>query len=213
MFTVEFAQATTFTDAEALRTAFGTQHLHLAQQSSTTFMGRVILAPDVSFSGTCRLGDGCIVQQGAVLHQVTVGKGNRIRPYSVISDLTAGEDNLLGPFCFLRDGCIVADNCILGAHVEAARSRFAAGVKVSHRAFVGDAEIGERSIVGAGVVFCNYDGKARQPTRVGADVTIGSGTLLVPPLLIGDRALIAAGSLINRDVPANATIIQKRQSD
>lgn len=116
----------------------------------------------------------------------------------------------MGPFCFLRDGCVVADRCILGAHVEAARSTFASGVRISHRAFVGDAEIGEDAIIGAGVVFCNYDGKGRQPSRIGARVTLGSGVLIVSPISVGDAALIAAGSTITKDVPAGARIIQKR---
>jgi bifunctional UDP-N-acetylglucosamine pyrophosphorylase/glucosamine-1-phosphate N-acetyltransferase len=210
MITAEFAQAVTFTDEGILRRAFGMLDLSLEAGSSVTFTGRATLSPAICFSGDCRFGDGASIEQGAVLHDVSVGDGCRIRAYSVISSLTAGEGNLLGPFCFIRDGCVVLNDCILGAHVEATRSRFASGVKVSHRAFIGDAEIGERSIVGAGVVFCNYDGNGRQSTRVGAGVTIGSGSLLIPPLSIGDGALIAAGSLVNRDVPADATVIQKR---
>jgi bifunctional UDP-N-acetylglucosamine pyrophosphorylase/glucosamine-1-phosphate N-acetyltransferase len=135
---------------------------------------------------------------------VQLGRNNRVRPYSILSDFTAGDRNLLGPFCFLRDGCVVEDDCILGAHVETARSHFASGVKISHRAFVGDADVGKDVIIGAGVVFCNWDGQGRQAAM------IGSGSLLVPPLTVGDAAVIAAGSTVTRDVPAGGKIIQKR---
>jgi bifunctional UDP-N-acetylglucosamine pyrophosphorylase/glucosamine-1-phosphate N-acetyltransferase len=211
MFSVTFDEPSTFKDERALRDAFGSDRLYLSGDANVMFEGRIDLGPEVAFSGNCSLGSGCVVEQGSILADVCLGPRNRVRAYSVLRDLTAGENNLLGPFCFLRDGCIVADRCILGAHVEAARSRFASGVRISHRAFVGDADIGEDSIVGAGVVFCNYDGYGRQATRIGARVTLGSGALLVPPLTIEDDALIAAGSLINKDVPAGGRIIQKRR--
>ena len=83
-------------------------------------------------------------------------------------------------------------------------------MKISHHAFVGDANIGERTIIGAGVVFCNYDGSKRQSTWVGSGVTLGSGVLLVAPLSIGDNSLIAAGSTVTKDVQGGSKIIQRR---
>jgi bifunctional UDP-N-acetylglucosamine pyrophosphorylase/glucosamine-1-phosphate N-acetyltransferase len=84
-------------------------------------------------------------------------------------------------------------------------------VKISHHAFVGDANVGERTIVGAGVIFCNYDGLRRQATWVGSDVILGSGVLLVAPVSIGDNSLVAAGSTVTKDVPSGTKIIQKRR--
>jgi bifunctional UDP-N-acetylglucosamine pyrophosphorylase/glucosamine-1-phosphate N-acetyltransferase len=164
------------------------------------------------FAGDIVLGTGSSIGNGSQLTDVTLGTDNHVRPYTILVGLVAGDRNLLGPFAFLRDGCIIVDDCILGAHVEATRSQFASGVKISHRAFIGDAEIGNGTIIGAGVVFCNYDGEMRQSTQVGEGATLGSGTLVVPPLTIGDGAMIAAGSTITRDVDAGARIIQKRVS-
>ena len=164
----------------------------------------------VGFAGHTIIADGCIIDTGSILTNVRLGLGNRVRPYSILTDVDAGSGNLFGPFCFVRDGCTVGDDCILGAHVEAARSRFASGVKISHRAFVGDATVGAGVIIGAGVVFCNWDGQGRQATAVGDGAVIGSGTLLVPPLDIGMGATIAAGSTVTKNVPAHSKLIQKR---
>jgi bifunctional UDP-N-acetylglucosamine pyrophosphorylase/glucosamine-1-phosphate N-acetyltransferase len=83
-------------------------------------------------------------------------------------------------------------------------------VKISHNAFVGDATLGEQTIIGAGVVFCNYDGLRRQPTWVGSMVVVGSGVQLVAPLSIGNNAFIAAGSTVTKDVLSGLKIIQRR---
>lgn len=209
--TIRFDTPTRFTDASALQARLGTDRVSLAEGASVTFEGDIALGTEIVFAGTCHLKDGAKVDNGCMLTNVELGQHSQVRPYSILADLHAGARNLFGPFCFLRDGCQVGDDCILGAHVEAARSRFASGVKVSHRAFIGDAEIGAQTIIGCGVVFCNWDGSARQATRVGSDVTLGSGTLLVPPLSVGDGAIVGAGSVVTGDVPAGARVIQKRR--
>jgi bifunctional UDP-N-acetylglucosamine pyrophosphorylase / glucosamine-1-phosphate N-acetyltransferase len=213
MFEASFPSARRIDSEEELRAAFGCDRLNLGAAAEVTFRGIITLAADVAFRGQCQLEDGNTIDQGSILTDVTLGRSNQIRPYSVLTRVQSGDRNVFGPFCFVRDDCRVGDDCILGAHVEAARSTFASGVKISHRAFIGDAELGTETIVGAGVVFCNWDGAGRQPTRVGAGVTLGSGSLLVPPLTIGDAALVGAGSTITRDVPAGARIIQKRLRD
>ena len=213
LFEASFPSARRIDSEEELRAAFGCDRLSLGKAAEVTLRGIIILAADVAFRGRCELDDGNTIDQGSILTDVTLGRSNQIRPYSVLTRVQSGDRNIFGPFCFVRDDCRVGDDCILGAHVEAARSTFASGVKVSHRAFIGDAELGAETIVGAGVVFCNWDGTGRQSTRVGAGVTLGSGSLLVPPLTIGDAALVAAGSTITRDVPAGARIIQKRSRD
>jgi bifunctional UDP-N-acetylglucosamine pyrophosphorylase/glucosamine-1-phosphate N-acetyltransferase len=210
MFVAEFPQTVVFDAAQALRKAFKTDCLHLRQGASLSLSGEISLGPNVVFGGDCRLRGPLSIETGSVLTDVRLGAHTRVREYSVMSAVVAGERNLFGPFCFIRDDCAVGDDVILGAHVEAARSSFASGVKVSHRAFIGDAKVGAQTILGAGVVFCNFDGEGRQATVVGDDVTVGSGTMLVPPIAIGDRATIAAGSVITRDVAPGVRVIQKR---
>jgi len=210
VFKAVFKNPTNIADEAELRDVFGTDRLHLDVDTSVVFSGAVTVGVDISFAGQCALLGDVIIGNGSILTNVQLGSDNRIRPYSILTDVKAGDRNLFGPFCFIRDGCRVGDDCILGAHVEAARSTFGSGVRVSHRAFIGDARVGDRTIVGAGVVFCNYDGAGPQITEVGARVTLGSGTLLVPPLSVGDAALVGAGSTVTKDVPPGARIIQRR---
>lgn len=205
-----FEQPTRIDDEKQLRKLFGTDRLSLDVSASVVFEGAIKLGSEIVFSGDCRLGGGASVGNGCILTNVDLGTENKVRPYSIMINVKAGSRNLFGPFCFIRDECIVGDDCILGSHVETARSFFASGVKISHHAFVGDANIGERTIVGAGVVFCNYDGLRRQATWVGSDVILGSGVLLVAPVSIGDNSLVAAGSTVTKDVPSGSKIIQRR---
>jgi bifunctional UDP-N-acetylglucosamine pyrophosphorylase/glucosamine-1-phosphate N-acetyltransferase len=196
MYTAQFAAPTTFRDQAELRTAFQAEALFLAPGASVTFAGKATLFPNLVFHGASRF-----------------GSETTIRSFTDLDGVAAGARNVFGPHAFVREGCTVGDDCILGAHVETTRSRFGNGVKVSHRAFIGDAELGDGVIVGAGVVFCNYDdGKGRLATRVGAGAAIGSGTLILAPLHIGEGAVIAAGSVITKDVAAGAKVIQKRLS-
>lgn len=210
MVKVIFDQPTYIDDVTQLRKLYGTDRLSLEPSASILLEGEVTLGTELVLSGFCRFLDGTHIGNGCILTSVELGYRNEVRPYSILSKVKTGDGNLFGPFCFIRDDCTVGDNCILGAHVEATRSVFSSGVKVSHHAFIGDADVGERTIIGAGVIFCNYDGTGRQTIKVGSDVILGSGTLLVAPLSIGDEALIAAGSTITKDIPKNFKIIQKR---
>jgi bifunctional UDP-N-acetylglucosamine pyrophosphorylase / glucosamine-1-phosphate N-acetyltransferase len=210
VFNAMFDAPTRISNEAVLRAAFGSDRLYLAADASVTFDGSASLGPDVAFDGECSFGDDIAIGNGSILTNASLGVANRVRPYSLLADVRAGARNLFGPFCFIRDDCVIGGDCILGAHVEAARSTFGSGVKISHRAFVGDAEVGDLTIIGAGVVFCNFDGSGRQATQVGANVILGSGVLLVPPLSVGDGAIIGAGSTLTKDVPAGAKVIQKR---
>jgi bifunctional UDP-N-acetylglucosamine pyrophosphorylase / glucosamine-1-phosphate N-acetyltransferase len=210
MFELHFETPERFDGQEALSARIGSDRVYLAPHANLTLSGAVSIGTEVTFAGACALADGTSIGNGSQLTDTVLGAGNQVRPYSVLTNVTAGDNNLLGPFCFLRDDCVIGDACILGAHVEAARSRFGSGVKISHRAFIADAEVEQGAIIGAGVVFCNWDGNGRQPTQIGANTIIGSGSLLVPPLAVGDGAIIGAGSIVTKNVPAGAKFIQKR---
>lgn len=210
MYSAVFEKPTRIEDEALLCKLFGTDRLSLEASASVVFEGAITLGSEIVFSGVCHLGGGATVENGCILTNVELGLDNKVRPYSILSNVKAGSRNLFGPFCFIRDACIVGDDCILGSHVESARSVFASGVKISHHAFVGDANIGERTIIGAGVVFCNFDGSTRQAISIGSDVILGSGVLLVAPLSIGNDALIAAGSTITKDVLSGLKVIQRR---
>jgi bifunctional UDP-N-acetylglucosamine pyrophosphorylase/glucosamine-1-phosphate N-acetyltransferase len=120
-----------------------------------------------------------------------------------------GERATVGPFAYLRPGADLGPGSKVGTYVEVKKSSVGRGSKVPHLTYVGDAEIGEDVNVGAGTVFVNYDGRAKHRTVVGNGAFIGSDTMLVAPLSIGDGAQTAAGSTITRDVPAGALAIER----
>lgn len=212
MYTASFKSETTIRDQKDLRSVFHSDDVYLRRDACLVVTGQISLDPNVIFSGQNRLCGPIIIEAGSVLTNVELGSGCVVRNHSVLSDVYAGSNNLFGPFCFVRNNCTVADNVILGAHVETTRSRFACDVKVSHRAFIGDAQIGAETIVGAGTVVCNHDGVKHQSTVIGDRVLIGSGSMLVAPVAVSDDVLIGAGSVVTTNLPTGTKLVQKRRS-
>lgn len=124
-----------------------------------------------------------------------VGAGSEIEK-SVLRGARVGKNCTVGPFAHLRKGANVGDNCRVGDFVEIKNSVVGAGTKVSHLAYVGDADVGENCNIGCGVVFCNYDGKNKHRTRVGNNCFIGSNVNLIAPVEIADGAFVAAGTTV-----------------
>ena len=135
-----------------------------------------------------------------------IGQGAAVR-HSIVTDSTVGAQTTIGPFAYLRAGTRVGAGCRIGDYVEVKNSTLADGVKAAHLAYVGDATVGERTNVGCGTVFCNYDGRAKHRTTVGRSVFIGANSNLVAPLTIGDDAYIAAATTVTEDVPVGAFVI------
>ena len=125
-----------------------------------------------------------------------------------------GRGCVVGPFARLRPGASLMQEARVGNFVEVKKSLLESGVKVNHLSYIGDTTIGAGANVGAGTITCNYDGKNKHQTRIGAGAFIGSNTALVAPVTIGDRALVGAGSTITRDVPEDALAVARtRQSN
>ena len=118
-----------------------------------------------------------------------------------------GADASVGPFTYLRPGTILGADAKAGAYVEIKNATVGDGAKVPHLSYVGDAEIGEGTNIGAATVFVNYDGVDKHRTVIGRQVRIGSDTMLVAPVTVGDGAYTAAGSVITEDVPAGAMAV------
>jgi bifunctional UDP-N-acetylglucosamine pyrophosphorylase/glucosamine-1-phosphate N-acetyltransferase len=112
----------------------------------------------------------------------------------------------IGPFAHLRLGAVVEENARIGNFVELKKTRIGRGAKAQHLAYLGDAEIGENANIGAGTITCNWDGKAKNKTKIGAGAFIGSNSSLVAPISIGDGALTGAGAVVIRDVPAGERV-------
>jgi bifunctional UDP-N-acetylglucosamine pyrophosphorylase/glucosamine-1-phosphate N-acetyltransferase len=138
---------------------------------------------------------------------VTIGEGVEIPAFCHLAGATIGDHAIIGPFARLRPGAVLADNVHIGNFVEVKNSALAEGVKANHLAYIGDSAVGTRTNVGAGTITCNYDGIHKHKTTIGADVFIGTNASLVAPVTIGDGAMIAAGSVITADVPADGLAI------
>jgi bifunctional UDP-N-acetylglucosamine pyrophosphorylase/glucosamine-1-phosphate N-acetyltransferase len=137
-----------------------------------------------------------------------VADGARIW-YSVVRGAAVGPAVDVGPFASLRPGTILHRDAKAGSFVEIKASTVGEGSKVPHLAYVGDATIGEHSNIGAGTITCNYDGYDKHETHIGDRVFIGSDTMLVAPVTVGDDATTGAGSVITRDVPPGALAVER----
>lgn len=140
---------------------------------------------------------------------VTVGDGVEIRPYCHIEGAAIGADAIIGPFARLRPGADIGPEAHIGNFVEVKEARVEAGAKVNHLSYVGDASVGAGANIGAGTITCNYDGYDKHRTEIGAGAFIGSNTALVAPVVIGDGAVIGAGSVITGEVPADALAVAR----
>ncbi|MCW2607200.1 MAG: bifunctional UDP-N-acetylglucosamine diphosphorylase/glucosamine-phosphate N-acetyltransferase [Frankiales bacterium] len=169
----------------------------------------VVLEPDCTVEPHCQLRSGTVVRRGAVVGPDTTLTGCEVGEGATVVRTHAeraviGPRATVGPFTYLRPGTVLGEGSKAGAYVEIKASHVGAGSKVPHLSYVGDATIGTGSNIGAATVFVNYDGTAKHRTTVGDDVRIGSDTMLVAPVEVGDGAYTAAGSVITQDVPAGA---------
>lgn len=142
-----------------------------------------------------------------------VGDGVEIRAFCDIEDVVIGEGATIGPFARVRGGAELGRNVHLGNFVEVKKSKLGEGVKAGHLSYLGDAEIGARTNIGAGTITSNYDGVNKSKTTIGEDVFIGSHTSLVAPVTVGDRAYTASGSTINKDVEPEAMAIARGRQE
>jgi bifunctional UDP-N-acetylglucosamine pyrophosphorylase / glucosamine-1-phosphate N-acetyltransferase len=159
----------------------------------------VFLAADTSF------GKDVTVEPYVVFgEKVTVEDGATIRSFSHLTGAHVGKGAIVGPYARLRPGATLGDNVHIGNFVEVKEATIAAGAKANHLSYIGDGSVGAGSNIGAGTIFCNYDGSAKHRTEIGDEVFIGSNSALVAPVKIGDGAYVGSGSVITADVPAQA---------
>ncbi|MBX3126480.1 MAG: bifunctional UDP-N-acetylglucosamine diphosphorylase/glucosamine-1-phosphate N-acetyltransferase GlmU [Polyangiaceae bacterium] len=156
---------------------------------------------------------GALVDTGAVITDSEIGPGARVLPYSVITDSQVAARAQIGPFAHLRPGSVIEDEAHVGNFVETKKTRLGRGAKANHLAYLGDGEVGERANIGAGTIFCNYDGFRKHQTVIGAGAFIGSDSQLVAPVNIGEGAYVATGTTVTRDVPADALAIGRTKQE
>ena len=163
-----------------------------------------VIGPQVQLRGKTRIGADCELLGNAYLQNAQIGDQVLIRQNVVIDDAQVEKGAVLGPFSHLRPGAHLEEEVHVGNFVEVKKSTLGRGTKANHLAYLGDAQIGSESNIGAGTITCNYDGFGKHQTTIGDRVQIGSDSQLVAPVTIGDDAYVATGTTVRHDVPAGA---------
>ncbi|MCA1608396.1 MAG: bifunctional UDP-N-acetylglucosamine diphosphorylase/glucosamine-1-phosphate N-acetyltransferase GlmU, partial [Acidobacteria bacterium] len=178
---------------------------YISEQAS---IGRdTVIHPNVTIEGNTAIGDGCEIRAGSRIANSTIGRSVRILDNCMIVDSEIRDSVVVGPMAHLRGGAIIEQNAKIGNFVEVKKSRVGRGSKASHLTYLGDATIGENTNIGAGTITCNYDGVRKNETHIGSNVNIGSDTMLVAPVKVGDGASTGAGSVVTKDVESNAIVV------
>jgi bifunctional UDP-N-acetylglucosamine pyrophosphorylase / glucosamine-1-phosphate N-acetyltransferase len=165
-----------------------------------------VIQPGTQLLGATSIGGRCLIGPDTTLTDVTVGdSATVVRTHGTSSSI--GDGAVVGPFTFLRPGTVLGAQGKLGAFVETKNSTLGTGTKVPHLTYVGDADIGEHSNIGASSVFVNYDGENKRRTKVGSHVRTGSDTMFVAPVTVGDGAYTGAGTVLRDDVPPGALAV------
>ncbi len=176
--------------------------------SSRASIGRdTVIYSNVTIEGDSVIGEGCIVRSGTRIHFSKIGNNVEIRDNCLIRDSEVGDSCTLGPMAHLRGHAVMADNSQVGNFVELKKTNLGRSSKASHLTYLGDATIGEKTNIGAGTITCNYDGKNKHATVIGSGVKIGSNTMLVAPVTVGDRAMTGAGSVVTKDVGEGELVV------
>jgi len=168
-----------------------------------------IIEPFVQLLGSTRIGTDCRIRSYTVIENCTLGDSVLIRQSCVLADSTIGNGAQIGPFARIRPGCEIGEGVHIGNFVETKKAKLGKGVKAGHLSYLGDAEIGEETNIGAGVITCNYDGVRKHTTQIGKGVFVGSDSTLVAPVSVEDGAYIGAGSCITKTVPAGSLAVAR----
>jgi bifunctional UDP-N-acetylglucosamine pyrophosphorylase/glucosamine-1-phosphate N-acetyltransferase len=166
----------------------------------------VVLGPNVILKGATRVGEGTTIDAGSQLIDTVVGRDCHVWS-SVLERSTVGDRVRVGPFSHLRPGCVIDDDAEIGNYAELKNTHIGPGVKSHHVSYLGDAELGARTNVGAGTITANYDGIRKHRTTIGEGVFLGVDTMLRAPITLGDGARTGAGAVVTHDVPAGALVV------
>ena len=193
--------------AEAL---FQVNARQMAQEDGVT-----LIAPEtVFFAHDTVIGRDTVIEPNVVFGpDVTIESSTTIRAFSHLEGCHVSRGSVVGPYARLRPGAELAENVKIGNFVEIKNAQIAAGAKVNHLSYIGDATIGARSNIGAGTITCNYDGVFKHHTTIGEDAFVGSNTMLVAPVTVGNAAMTASGSVVTRNVPAGDLAVARAKQD
>jgi bifunctional UDP-N-acetylglucosamine pyrophosphorylase/glucosamine-1-phosphate N-acetyltransferase len=200
--------------ADTQRRAGATIRASARLDAGVTVEPDAVIEHAVVLRGATRVGAGARVDVGSVLTDVVVADGAVVKPYTVAQGASIGPKAQIGPFSHLRPESTIEADAHVGNFVETKKTIVRRGAKANHLAYLGDGDIGEGANVGAGTIFCNYDGFRKHRTDVGPGAFIGSDTQIVAPVRIGAGAYVATGTTVTQDVPDGALAISRvRQSN
>lgn len=168
-----------------------------------------VIEPFVQLLGRTRIGGDCLIRSYTVVENCTLGNRVLLRQSCILTESTVGDGAKIGPFAHLRPASEIGEEAHVGNFVETKKTKLGKGAKANHLTYLGDAEVGEATNIGAGVITCNYDGVNKHKTRIGKGVFVGSDSTLVAPVSIEDGAYIGAASCITKDVPADALAVAR----
>jgi len=164
------------------------------------------ILPNTYLHGNTTIGKRNVIGPNTIIRDTNIGNDCRILA-SVLEGAVLEDDVDMGPFARLRKGAHLKSHVHMGNFGEVKDSTLAEGVKMGHFSYIGDARIGENTNIGAGTITCNYDGEKKHPTEIGEDVFIGSDTMLVAPLKLGDGARTGAGAVVTKNVPEDTLVV------
>ncbi len=170
-----------------------------------------VIEPFVQLLGKTSVGADCLIRSYTVIENCTVGDKVLVRQSCILTDSTVKNGAKIGPFAHLRPESEIGEDAHVGNFVETKKTKLGKGAKANHLTYLGDADVGAGSNIGAGVITCNYDGVHKHRTKIGEGAFVGSDSTLVAPVEIGDGAYIGAGSCITREVPAGALALARSQ--
>ena len=175
--------------------------------------GVTLMAPEtVYLSLDTVIGRDAVIEPNVVFGPgVTVESGARIRAFSHLEGCHVSRGGIIGPFARLRPGAELAEDVHIGNFVEIKNAEIAEGAKINHLSYIGDASVGQRTNIGAGTITCNYGGVFKHRTEIGANVFIGSDTMLVAPVRVGNNAMTATGTVVTKNVEDGAMAIARSE--
>ncbi len=176
--------------------------------SADAKIGRdTIIFPNVTIEGNSEIGERCTIRSNSRISNSKIGNSVEILDSSVVTDSEIENNCTVGPFAHLRGHAKMEENAKVGNFVELKKTVLGRGSKANHLTYLGDATIGEKTNIGAGTITCNYDGKNKHATKIGNNVKIGSDTMLIAPIEIGDGAVTGAGSVVTKNVAENKLVV------
>jgi bifunctional UDP-N-acetylglucosamine pyrophosphorylase/glucosamine-1-phosphate N-acetyltransferase len=166
-----------------------------------------VIHPNVTIEGETVIGDGCVIRSGTRITNSRIGRGVEILDNCVITDSDVSDSCTIGPMAHLRGHARMEEKSKVGNFVELKKTILGRGSKANHLTYLGDATIGEKTNIGAGTITCNYDGKNKHATQIGNNVKIGSDTMLIAPIKVGDGSVTGAGSVVTKDIEPNTLVV------